>query len=65
LIIQDYEFDHDDRPDYFEKIKNETPEEREVSERRYYEKRVFNRELSDDEWRNFWKVEKVKLGYKD
>ncbi len=56
---------HDDNMDFLEKLKNETPEQTSKSEREYYEIRVFKRKLSDKEWEDFWKVEKVKLGYTD
>lgn len=55
----------DDRQLEIQKLKTESKEERDASERRYYENRVFKRKLSDAEWEDFWKDEKKKLGYKD
>ena len=58
-------FGHDDNMDFLKKLENETPEEIERREREYYELIEFKRKLSDKEWEDFWKIEKVKLGYTD
>lgn len=58
-------FVHDDNMDFLKKVKNETPEERDKAERDYYEHYKFKRKLSDDEWEDFWRDEKKRLGYKD
>lgn len=55
----------DDRQLELDKIKYETLEERDRAEREYYEFKVFKRKLTDVEWEEFWRTEKVKLGYKD
>lgn len=55
----------DDRQLELEELKNETPEEMSRRERRYYEKHEFKRKVTDEEWEEFWKVEKVKFGYLD
>lgn len=41
------------------------PLKRYQKEREYYEECEFKRKLTDKEWEDFWKIEKVKLGYKD
>lgn len=56
---------HDDNMDFLEKARNETPEETSKRERVYYELRVFKRKITDKEWEEFWKAEKIKLGYKN
>ena len=62
--IKDY-LGHDDNMDFLKELENETPQEISEREREYYEECEFKRKLTDKEWEEFWKVEKVKLGYKD